>query len=258
MTEDFMFTRTGSTTFAPTRNTEGAWSAEDFHFASLAGLIVHETLRVRGDDSRHISRVSYDILGRLPYGEVEISVKTIRPGRQIELVQTTVRLGDRDAIVARIWFLEPAETEAAAACEIPFLPNPDDCPERVLSEIWEGGHLKQVHARHALVPRPGRAATWLTSPNQIVDGEERNAVAEFFSRIDIANGIAARQEPNEWAYPNVDLTVHLFRQPKGTWTGLDTTVTWGSEGVGLTSSVLHDVEGPVGRAEQSITLRRVN
>lgn len=64
-----------------------------------------------------------------------------------------------------------------------------------------------------------------------------------------------REQPTEWMFPNVDLTIHLHRQPEGRWTGLDTTVVFGPTGQGLTSTVLHDVNGPVGRAEQILTVR---
>ncbi len=56
-------------------------------------------------------------------------------------------------------------------------------------------------------------------------------------------------------FPNVDLTVHLHRRPEGHWSGLDTTVTFGPNGRGVTSTVLHDVTGPVGHAQQILTLR---
>ena len=57
-------------------------------------------------------------------------------------------------------------------------------------------------------------------------------------------------------FPNTDLTVHLFRQPTGDWLGLDTDVSFGPDGIGLTASVLHDERGPIGRAAQTLTLRR--
>ena len=56
-------------------------------------------------------------------------------------------------------------------------------------------------------------------------------------------------------FPNVDPTSHLHRRPRGTWTGLDTSVTFGPTGQGLTSTVLHDLDGPVGHAAQILTLR---
>src|SRR5690606_40119049 len=69
------------------------------------------------------------------------------------------------------------------------------------------------------------------------------------------NGIAVREAPTEWMFPNVDLTVHLHRQPRGRWVGLDTEVVFGPTGQGLTSTVLHDRDGEVGRAQQILTVR---
>jgi hypothetical protein len=57
------------------------------------------------------------------------------------------------------------------------------------------------------------------------------------------------------AFPNVDLTAHLFRAPRGEWLGFDTTVTFSADGLGLTSTVLHDVHGPIGTMAQMLTVR---
>ena len=73
--------------------------------------------------------------------------------------------------------------------------------------------------------------------------------------LDIANGITPRRPPREVAFPNLDTTVHLFAQPRSDWIGYDTTVTFGADGVGLTHSVLHDSEGPIGTAQQILTVR---
>ncbi|MGV9574304.1 hypothetical protein ACWDRX_35110, partial [Streptomyces nigra] len=80
-------------------------------------------------------------------------------------------------------------------------------------------------------------------------------ICSYLALVDTANGIAVLRPPTEWMFPNVDLTVHLHRQPRGGWTGLDTTVSFGPSGQGLTSTVLHDVDGPVGTAQQILTVR---
>ena len=70
--------------------------------------------------------------------------------------------------------------------------------------------------------------------------------------------MTTRLDPSAWLFPNLDLTVHLHRDPvggPGHWVGFDTLVTIGSSGVGLTTSTLHDERGPVGRAEQILTVR---
>ena len=101
-----------------------------------------------------------------------------------------------------------------------------------------------------MAPR-GSAATLA-----LVAGEEAGPVASFVRLTDTANGIATRVRPTEWMFPNVDLTIHLHRQPEGPWVGLDTTVVFGPTGQGITSTVLHDLAGPVGHAQQQLTVRR--
>ena len=250
-----LFTRTGDITFQPTRHAEGAWSTEDYHFSSLAGLMIHEIERTRPHKDLVLSRISYDILGRLPFAEVEVIVETLRPGRTIELVQATATIGGRSVIKARAWYLATSDTTEVEAVSAEPLTSPEDSAERDLTELWAGGFIRQLEVRQAMERRPGRGATWIRTPNVLVEGEEPIGIAQYFTSIDVANGINPQQGPEEWAYPNVDLTVHLFRQPTGPWTGLDTTVTWGPEGIGLTSSVLHDIHGPIGRASLSLTLR---
>jgi hypothetical protein len=89
----------------------------------------------------------------------------------------------------------------------------------------------------------------------LINDQPVSDLARFVGLIDTANGIAVRESPKEWMFPNVDLTIHLFRQPHGRWVGLDTTVTFGAGGHGLTSTVLHDIDGPVGRSEQILVVK---
>lgn len=257
---DSYFLRTGALTFAPTPHAGGAWSDEDYHFSPVAGLLVYALEQSREHSPNRglqLSRISFDILGRLPFAEVEIEVAVVRPGRTIELVQATATIAGRTVITARAWYLTTTDTTEVAGLELEALPGPEQCPARDLTALWPGGFIAQLVARQALDVRPGRGATWLTSPNRLVSDEDSIDVAEYVARIDTANGIAPRQDPTEWMFPNVDMTVHLFRAPAGAWTGLDTSVNWGRAGTGLTSSVLHDVNGPVGRVEQSLTLRKI-
>ena len=80
-------------------------------------------------------------------------------------------------------------------------------------------------------------------------------LAALTGLLDVANGMTVRAEPTDVLFPNVDLTAHFFAQPQGEWLGLDTTVSFGSDGVGLTTSVIHDERGPVGTSSQCLTVR---
>lgn len=254
--ETAYFRRVGENRFVPTHHAGGAWASDEQHFSPVAGLIVHEMLRARTQrPDLAMSRIGFDILGRIAFEEFEIRVETIRPGRTIELVEATVSVGGRDTVSARAWFLGAQDTGIVAGGEPDRLPPPDDLAPWSLTPVWPGGYIASVDARQVGIPQPGRATAWISSPVDLVAGETADPLASYIALVDTANGIAVRQEPTKWMFPNVDMTIHLYRQPETPWVGLDTSVVFGHDGHGLTTTVLHDLRGPVGYAQQSLTLR---
>ncbi|MFF2620162.1 thioesterase family protein [Kitasatospora sp. NPDC058046] len=251
------YRRTGEQTFSPTAHTHGVWGQNEQSVNPLGGLIVHEIDRFRasrGADGLALARISYDILGRIAIDEFEIAVETVRPGRTIELVEATAVIGGRAVVRARAWFLTELDTTAVAGTHDDPLPAPTEFAPWSLERIWRGGYAASIDVRRRAIA-PGRAAAWVSTPIELVAGETSGPHASFLKVVDTANGIAVRHDPSEWMFPNVDLTVHFHRRPEGRWTGLDTSVTFGPAGHGVTSTVLHDLRGPVGRAEQILTIR---
>ena len=286
----------GEHCYKPTSHAGGAWDTAEQHFSPLGGLIVHAVDRYvagRPGQKLVLSRISFDILGRLALDECEIRVETLRPGRTIELVEAVVVIGGRPVVRARGWLLSAGDTAAVAGGGGPggsgsgtssgsnagrtggttgggsgsgsgssgasaggsILTPPDKLASWPMTDVWPGGYIASVDVRPVAPPRPGRTTAWVGTDLDLVAGQDVSALASFVALIDTANGIAVWQSPKEWMFPNVDLTIHLHRQPEGRWTGLDTTVTFGPTGQGVTSTVLHDVSGPVGHAEQILTVR---
>ncbi|MET9090040.1 thioesterase family protein [Streptomyces sp. NPDC004237] len=244
--------------YKPTVHAGGAWDVNEQHFSPLGGLVVHALDRHRAagpDNGLLLSRISYDILGRLALDECEIEVGTVRPGRTIELLEAVVRIAGRPVVRARAWYLAAVDTTAVSGGPGERLTAPESLAPWRMSDLWPGGYIASVDVRPVAPPTPGRTTAWVSTPLDLVAGVETGPLASYLALVDTANGIAVRQPPTAWMFPNVDLTVHLHRQPRGIWTGLDTTVAFGPSGQGLTSTVLHDVDGPVGRAEQILTVR---
>lgn len=252
------FERAGAGRFRPTAATGGAWAVDEQHISPMTGLVVHavEThAAARGDDGLVVSRVSMDILGVLKLEEFEIHVETVRPGRTIELLEAVVVSRGRAAVRARVWRMAQPDTASVAGGQGPALPGPDAVPAWAMSGAWPGEFISTLDVRPIGVVRPGRTTAWVSTPLELLAGEPVSEPARFLALVDTANGIAVRESPKEWLFPNLDLTIHLHRQPRGRWVGLDTTVVFGARGHGLTSTVLHDLDGPVGRAEQILTVR---
>ncbi len=244
--------------FRSTGHTDGAWQPGEQHMGPVSGIIVHaieRSIAERGGDDLQLSRITFEILGMIASGDFEIRVAVIRPGRTIELLEATMIMNDRPVIRARAWRLARIDTAGVAGGEPERLPPPNELAPWPGSSQWGGGYIRSLEVRPLAGTRPGRGRGWLRTGIDLLAGEPCSDLARFVGLVDTANGIAVREAPTTWMFPNVELTIHLYRQPVWGWVGLDTSVIFGRDGVGLTTSALHDVQGPVGRVEQLLTVR---
>ncbi|MFZ0160243.1 MAG: thioesterase family protein [Kineosporiaceae bacterium] len=252
---EFYYERVGEDRYRPTRHVQGAWNDHEQHLAPVVGLLAHVVQRHDPRPDLQTARISYDVLGLIPLQESVVVVRTLRPGRTIELVEAALEVAGRTVVRATAWRLSRQDTSSVEGGYPPALPDAGTMPVWPVSDIWDGGYIASLRVHRAQDAAPGRARSWVHSDVELVAGEAISPTASFLRLVDTANGIATLVSPTEWMFPNVDLTVHLFRQPIGPWVGFDTSVTFGGGGLGLTSSWLHDERGPVGRAEQILTVR---
>lgn len=251
------FERTGATTFRATEHVGGAWRTDEQHVAPALGLLAHTVERdrdARRDDGLVLARLSYDILGTLPIAEVETAVRVVRAGRTIELVEASLSHAGRPAVLLRAWLMQQRDTGQLAGSPVAELPPPESAPAFAPSSVWAGAFIATLQVRRVHVA-PGRARSWVRTPLPLVADEQVSAVAAVAGLVDVANGMSPRVDPTLVAFPNVDLTMHLVREPVPGWLGLDTSVTFGATGLGLTSAVLHDAHGPLGTSGQTLTVR---
>ncbi|KXO88653.1 thioesterase [Tsukamurella pulmonis] len=250
------FDRVSETAFRPTEHVSGGWNTAEQHIAPPMGLLAHAVEQdrdARRDDGLRIARLSYDILGTLPMDVVDVEVRVVRPGRTIELVEAVLGHGGRAGLVLRAWLLDRRDTREVAASELDPIPPAEQMPEYDPSAVWPGGFIASARTRRA-EERPGRAAYWVESDVPLLD-EPTGPIAQAARLFDIANGMTPRFTPEQVAYPNLDLTAHLFRDPVGGAIGFDTRVSTGPDGAGLTHSVIHDITGPLGTVDQIQTVR---
>ena len=251
------FERIDSSTFRPTEHVGGAWAVDEQHIAPALGLLAHvvELERdSRRDDGLRLARLSYDIWGTVPMAEVETSVEVLRPGRTIELVEAVLRCAGRRVVTLRAWLMRTGDTAALEGTRFSPMPRPEDVPPWDPTTVWPGGFIASAEVRR-IEHEPGRALVWARTDVPLLDGEDVSALARSAALLDIINGMSVRADPREVAFPNLDLTAHLLRHPEGDWLGFDATVSFGPAGIGVTSSVLHDVAGPLGTVSQVLTVR---
>lgn len=254
---DAYFEQLDENRFRPTGLTQGAWAPDEQHVSVLIGLVAHVLQQHAPRPELRLARLTTEILGRIPIADLTASVRTTRPGRTIELLEAEVTAGERTILQARAWRLLTADTADVAGLELGTMPPPAECAPTDAAAEWEGRFLTTLDYRVAPGGREGRRQVWARSDVELLAGQRADPLATYLSLVDLANGIATRMRPTQLLFPNVELSIHLLREPDPAWTGLDTGVSFGAEGIGLTSTTLHDVLGPVGRAEQCLTLRRI-
>ncbi|XAS70504.1 thioesterase family protein [Micrococcaceae bacterium Sec5.1] len=255
---NFYYESLGEGHYRSTIHAQGAWNPHEQHMAPASGIMADALLRHEPRDDVRMARISYEILGLIPGGEFQVTTSTLRPGRTIELIQAELSAGGRVAIRAAAWRMITSDTSAVAAFEDEAMPAPDECKLWDGASVWPGGYIRSLEMRIGEGHRPGSGRVWIRTMHPLTDKEDSSDLARLMGLVDTANGIAARVPPgeNSYIFPNVDLQIHMYRAPQGEWLGLDNKVSFGADGIGLTSSVLHDINGPFGRAEQILTLRK--
>lgn len=235
---------------------QGAWNPHEQHMAPATGILCHELELFQHRDDVRIGRISLDIFGLISFGDFSITTRMIRKGKTIELIEAEMRAHDKTCIVARAWRMMTQDTSAIAGLEDHALEGPEHTPVWEGMRDWPGGFIQSIETRADLSRRAGKGVVWMKGLNNMVEGQHCSDFVHIMGLVDTANGIVPRQDPNAgWAYPNLDLQIHMHRLPKGEWLGIDAIQQYGDDGIGLTSAVLHDTQGAFGRSEQILTLR---
>lgn len=252
------FHRLSETTFEPTEHVSGAWNDAELHVAPVLGLLAHlveaDHRSRRPEAPLVLARAGYDILGVIPMAPFEVETRVVRAGRTIELVEASLSQRGRAALTLRAWMLQSSDTSAVAGGAFSRIAAPEQLPQWSPEAVWGGGAIRSIEMRRESI-EPGRARGWVRAKVPLLADEQISTRARLLGLADFANGIATRVSPEDVLYPNVDLTASLLRDPIGEWLGLDTTVAFGPDGTGLTESVLSDLDGALGTASQTLTVR---
>jgi len=240
------------------RSTTGPWFSDAQHGGPPAALLVRAFERCDAREGTQLSRVTVEVLGPIPAGEVVVRASVERPGRAIALLGAELEAGGRVVLRARAWRIAAGDT-AAVACGAPDpMPGPEQARSRSgRPEGWLPGYLDALEWRWLSgglgEPGPGRA--WARPLIPLVAGEESTPWQRLALVADSANGIGAPLDLRRWLFVNTELTLHLHRPPRGEWIGVDARTAVGPTGLGTASGELFDTAGAVGRSAQALVVR---
>jgi acyl-coenzyme A thioesterase PaaI-like protein len=243
--------------FRATELTASPWGPGSQHGGPPSALLGRALEAVASEQGGVFARLTFEILGPIPVGELSVEAKTLRPGRRVSLREATLSDGaGRPVMLCRAWHISASPASLPDDLDPPTLPGPDEGQEKPFFEMApEVGYHQGIEARFVAGSwrELGHAAAWLRMRVPLLPGEEPSPLVRVLVAADSGNGVGAALDTSEWTFVNLETTIHLHAYPGGEWVGLESSAVVRPSGVGLARTTIHDpVLGPVGAAAQSL------
>ncbi len=244
--------------YAPAGHARGPWDPGSLHGGAPAALLAREVERLEPGSGMVVTRMTFEFLAPVPLAPLTARAEVVRPGGRLQLVEAELRAGDRVVLRARAVRLRRGALEHGVTVRTP---PPGDGPHASLRSPFpsargesEGFHRTGMDIRFAngTSYHEGPAQTWFRLARPLVDDEPPSPLQSVMAAADFANGISRVLAFDDFLFVNVDLTVHLDREPEGEWVLLDARTSIAPQGTGLATAALADLRGPIGVAAQSL------
>ena len=248
------------TRVVPHELTRGPWDPGAMHGGPPAALLARAVERFEPGHASHVARFTVDLLRPVPLAPLEVRARMVRPGRNVQIVEATLRTGDTDVVRAAALRLREKSLDLGGAPsgdgQAPLPPPGEPEPVGDRTEPNFGHAVDLAHVRGSF-DEIGPATVWMRLRLPVVEGEEPSPLMRVAAAADFGNGVSAALDWDAgWTFINPDLTIYLHRPAAGEWVGLDA-VTWAeSSGLAVADTALHDQSGRIGRSVQSLLVDR--
>jgi hypothetical protein len=249
--------------FVPTELARGPWDPGALHGGAPTALITAAFEATEPGSELRIARLGFELLRPVPMQPLSLTVRIVRRGRRVQ--ELAAELHAEEQLICRASALRvrevpeglpPAPGGAGAAPSA--MPGPSEgTPVRfglsgndTMSFAASAMEMRFLEGSKVLGP----ARVWMRLRHPLVEGRETTPLARLSATADFGNGVSAALPFERFLFINADLSIHLHRLPRGEWIGLDARTILDSGGAGLAESVLHDLDGPVGRAFQTLVV----
>jgi Acyl-CoA thioesterase C-terminal domain/Acyl-CoA thioesterase N-terminal domain len=243
--------------------TVGPWDPKHQHAGPPSALICRAVERAAAKDGlTHLGRLTVNLLRPAPVGECRVEIGADYVGHNAGHFSGRLTAAGKE--IARFTALMQREEALAVPDGTPGHPAPrapkpvDTSPIVKIAFAGEGfGYADLVENRLAAGRFfDGPCAAWFRMNHPLVKGEDPSPYQRVAIAADSGNGISASLDFKLYVFLNCDLTINLFRRPTGTWICLESASRFGGNGCGLAESALYDEAGLIGRASQSLAIRK--
>jgi Acyl-CoA thioesterase C-terminal domain/Acyl-CoA thioesterase N-terminal domain len=251
---DSFFVPLGDGRWLATVHTTGPWDAGAQHGGPPSALLSRVMQEREPRKDMMVVRFSCEILRPIPVGEISVAARLARPGRSVEMLEATASAGGREVARATAWrVLRTGADPVPSRQPAPDGP-PGQYPPMRTPRSWVDGYLSAIEWRpiRGGFTKPGPATVWGRMRYPLVPDEEPSPLERVLTIADSGNGVSWELDMARWHFINPEVTVHLHREPEGEWICLDAQTVVSPGGAGLATSVLSDVNGPIGTGAQSL------
>jgi hypothetical protein len=249
------FFREDRDSFVPTEATRGPWDPDAQHAGPPSALLGRAIERCEPREGLRVGRVTFEILRPVPLAPLAVEARVARPGRSVELLEASLSGPDGELMRARAWRVQAGDVGLDAQERPPLGPA-----EGAAGDFFPTGQTVGYHTamEYRFVSgaflEPGPATVWMRMRVPLVEGEDPTPLQRVLVAADSGNGVSAALDWREYLFINTDLSVHLLRPPSGEWVCLDAVTH--VDGLGLSDTALWDERGRIGRAAQTLLVRR--
>jgi hypothetical protein len=245
--------------YIPTASAGSPWGDGLVHGGPPAGLLARAVERFAATAEMQVVRLTIDLFRPVPRAPLEVSTRSLRQGRRIHVVESSLLAGGVEVCRATGLVLR---TSAASPSPASSEPGPPEGPDTVQpsrlspapsDKPRREGFYDHIDVRR--IPRQAESASqpiWVRLTGSLVDGEDWTPVSRVAATCDFLNAMSGGGRSNAFPSINVDITVYLHRPPRGEWICMEVARTLDPLGVGIVRAPLYDLDGLFGVACQAV------
>ena len=257
---DSFFTSTNDEWFQPTEHTRGPWDEHACHAGPPTGLLARALEKLL--PAQRLTRLTVNLQRPIPFAGFHVQGMVVRKGRTVSLSEAQLLDANNKVVITAAGMHLTPSSEQHMPSHTQSMGSAKDASEGQfpIKDTLHGkpafnGDGVQVRFPAGQSHSPGPTTAWMkTVP--LLSYESPSPFQRICPLADCGNAFGRNAEPAEVTFMNTDLTLVLHRDPEGEWLGTQSVGYWEPTGIGLADALLFDEQGVVGRAMQSLILRK--
>jgi hypothetical protein len=233
--------------YAPTEFAVSPWTGRSQNGVALAGLTAHLLNAVPTPVPMLTARLTLDILGTVPLLKLSPSIRTLREGRNLQLIEIELQAD------GRCWVRATALRMRTTPTPVRVVPMSWTFPEQSVPR--QNKLVEAIPLTGGDFIGAGPGTTWVRFVCAVVAGETLTPLESAAMLADFGAGVGPILSPKDWTFANVDISLYLTRPPLGEWLLIDSASESAGNGVGIANSRLADRDGLFGSAHQTTFLQ---